>query len=87
MTKFKQNKNILAQPLQDHIVMLNIDSGKYFSLNQVATAIWDLLEEPRSIDEICEKLVLEFEVNTENCVKEIEDYLKKMEKLKLVEIF
>jgi len=63
---------------------MDLDQGKYFSLNQSATAIWELLEKPLTADEICDFLSEEYEVDPGQCGKEVEEYLKEMVKLKLV---
>jgi len=64
--------------------MMDIDKGKYFALNPVATRIWDLLEKPLTIDELCGILMEEYDVETEQCLKETEELLREMVKLGLV---
>ena len=53
MKKYQRNKNTVASKLDDELVMIDIDLGKYFSLNQVASSIWDCLDSPKTHDEIC----------------------------------
>jgi hypothetical protein len=84
MTKYIRNSKTISGRLHDELVMMDIDQGKYFSLNPVATRIWDLLEESRDIDGICNKLVEEYEVDMEQCTGEVEEHLKEMVKLGLV---
>jgi hypothetical protein len=58
--------------------MMDIDQGKYFSLNPVATRIWDLLETYLGIDELCRQLMEEYEVDFKKCSEEVEEYLNEM---------
>lgn len=83
-SKFLRKNETISGRLHNEIVMMNVSKGKYFSLNPVATQIWDLLEQPLSVDEICGKLSEEYEVDTIRCHKEVEAYLKKMENLGLI---
>jgi len=86
MKQYKRRDNILAEPLQEHLVMLDIDMGKYFSLNQVATRIWELLGKPKTSEELCQNLIDEFEVDEDLCKREVEEYLNQMLKLKLISV-
>jgi len=42
--KYTRNNDTIQGRLNDELVMMDIEKGKYFSLNPVATHIWDLLE-------------------------------------------
>jgi hypothetical protein len=52
-------------------VLLNTDSGTYYGLNSVGTAIWRLLQQPRSIAELCELVAAEFAVTPERCKPDV----------------
>jgi hypothetical protein len=84
MIKYVRNGQTLSGRLSDELVMMDINKGKYFSLNKVATRIWDLLEKPSDIEELCEKLMLEYEVDEEQCKSEVKELLAEMNKLGLV---
>lgn len=83
-SKYLRNNETISGRLHDEMVMMDIQKGKYFSLNPVATIIWDLLEQPLSIEELCERLMDEYEIGYEQCKKEVEEYLMEMNKLGLV---
>jgi Coenzyme PQQ synthesis protein D (PqqD) len=84
MKKYIRNSKTISGRLHDELVMLDIDQGKYFSLNPVATRIWDLLEESKGIDELCLVLMEEYEVDPEQCHGEVEEHLNEMVKMGLV---
>jgi hypothetical protein len=83
-TTYIRNNETISGRLNDELVMMDIPKGKYFSLNPVATHIWDLLEHPLSLEELCGKLIEEYEVDSVQCTKEVEVHLKEMNKLGLV---
>jgi hypothetical protein len=84
MTTYIRNNKTLSVRLHDELVMMDIEKGKYFSLNLVATNIWELLEKPISIDGLCKLLMNEYEVDVAQCRKEVEEHLGEMVKLGLV---
>ena len=84
MFKYIQNRNTIAGRLSDELVMMDIDKGKYFSLNTVATCIWDLLDVPLSLDELCARLMEEYEVDPNQCRAEVTEVVNEMVKLGVV---
>ena len=86
MIRYKRNAKTISGRLHDELIMMDIDQGKYFSLNPVATRIWDLLAEPATIEELCLVLIQEYDVSDEQCGDEVSEYLNQMKKLGLVEI-
>lgn len=83
-SSFIRNNNTISGRLDEELVMMDIQKGKYFSLNPVATRVWDLLENPLSIDELCSLLLEEYEVSESECREEVTELLKEMVKLGLV---
>jgi hypothetical protein len=83
-TKYIRNTKTISGRLHDELVMMDLDQGKYFSLNPVATRIWDLLEKPFSLEDLCACLMDEFEVEPEQCLADTEELLTEMVKLGLI---
>ena len=84
MKKYIRNNETISGRLHDEIVMMDIEKGKYFSMNPVATHIWDLLEEPTSLEELCNTLTLEFEVDASTCKEDVEHFITEMLKFSLL---
>ena len=83
-TKYTRNSRTISGRLHDELVMMDLEQGKYFSLNPVATRIWDLLEKEMDSSEICSLLMDEYDVSSEQCVIEVEELLEEMGKMGLV---
>ncbi len=83
-TMYIRNNETISGRLHDELVMMDIEKGKYFSLNQVATVIWDMLEQPLTLEEICNNLTSEYDVDPAQCKKEVETHLNEMQKLGLI---
>ena len=84
VNKYIRNSETITGRLQDEIVMMDINQGKYFSLNPVATQIWEFLEDSISLEDLGEKLVEEYDVDPEQCIAEVGEHLREMMKLGLV---
>ena len=84
MKKYIRSNETISGKLHDEQVMLDIEKGKYFSLNPVATRIWEILEQPKELTELCSKLMEEYDVEMEQCKKETNEHLKEMIKMGLI---
>lgn len=86
MERYTRNSRTISGRLHDEMVMMDIEQGRYFSLNNIATRVWDLLENPLTPEEICIHLADEYEVEMTKCRAEVGELLKEMERLALVKI-
>ncbi len=85
-TRVIRSQRALASPIANELVMFDAESGKYYGFNEVATAIWNHLENETTIGELCDKLMEEFEVEPEQCRHEVIEFIGKMRKKELVDV-
>ncbi len=57
--------HVLARELEGEIVILDLESGTYFGLDPVGARIWQLLAERRSLGDVCEAILKEFDASRE----------------------
>jgi len=86
MMKYIRNSKTISGRLHDEMVMMDLAQGKYFSLNPVATRIWELLEVPAGVEELCGRLQEEYDVDPETCMEEVTDHLQEMVRSGLVSV-
>ena len=61
----------VARQVGDEIVVLHLGSGTYFGLDAVGARIWQLMGEGKSLDEICDVVLDEYEVSREDIERDI----------------
>ena len=83
-----QREGHLAKGLgyEGETVVLGADMQNYFGLNSVATRVWELAESPKSVGDICDVLVEEFEVEAATCESEVVALIGELLENSLVEI-
>jgi len=67
-------------------VVLSVQTGQYYGTNPVGTRIWELLENPRTCEDLCKLLTTEFEVEPELCRREVSAFLDELRREELVVI-
>ena len=85
MTRYIRKSRTISGKLHDEMVMMDLEQGKYFSLNQVATRIWELLEKPIEVEALCKLLMEEYGVEKEQCLSEVMELLAELKRLNLAE--
>lgn len=75
-TRVRRNGDVLNTDLDDETVMMDIDQGRYYGLNDTGTRIWALLEDPIEVRDLCGRLAAEFEVAPEHCEQDVVAFLR-----------
>ena len=81
-----QRGDLYSGELDGEMVMMSVEHGKYYGLDEIGSRIWKLIEQPRSVSEICELLVAEFQVEREKCRQDVLDFLNKLAREDLVKV-
>ena len=80
----KRREDIDVTEFNNEKVMMDIENGKYYALNEVGALIWDLIEEKIIVSNIINKLLEEYDIDNTRCTKEVLDYLINLDKEKLI---
>ncbi len=65
-------------PLGDESAILNLKNSIYYGLDPVGARIWNLLQQPRSVAEIRDALLAEYEVEPDRCERDLLGLLETM---------
>lgn len=76
--KFTQNRKIIHSKIGDEVVMMDMDSGFYFGLNTIGSAIWDKLASPITAHELVEVLINEYSVERIVCESDTHEFLNQL---------
>lgn len=80
------NDEIDATDLNGERVMMNLEKGKYFALNDVGSRIWNIIEEEKEIavQKIIDKLLDEYDVQNDTCRNAVVNFINKLRDEELV---
>lgn len=65
-------------PAGDEVVMLSVAKGKYYGLNDIAAAIWERIERPIGVGELCDSLRRMYKVSREECEADVLPFLEQL---------
>ena len=69
----------LSAKVGDELVMMSAAKGNYVGLSEVGARIWEIIETPAPVEDICARLLTEFEVSPEVCRTEVEAFLNELQ--------
>lgn len=68
----------VTAPVEDELMMLNIEQGAYYSLDPIAAEIWGLLETPARARDLVETLRQAYDVTPEQCQADVLAFLEQL---------
>ncbi len=71
---------------QGGVVIFNTNNHRYYSLDALAALVWNLIQQPHTLREICEVIMQEFDViSAEECERDLMTLLQQLEDEGLIE--
>jgi len=72
-------KDQMATELGEEFVILNLKTGTYYGLEEVGARIWNIIQEPQTVQTIRSELLKEYNVDEDRCHKDLMNVLRKLE--------
>lgn len=86
ISQVMRTEGIMTAPVDKEIVLLNMQGNNYISLDEIGCRIWELLEKPVSVQELCARLGTEFEGTQEQICTDVLLFLTELESEGLVRV-
>jgi coenzyme PQQ synthesis protein D (PqqD) len=80
------SKEQVSCDLDGEAAILNLKDGVYYGLDEVGAAVWKLVQVPRTVGEVRNALMDEYEVDQAQCEQDLLTLLSELAAVRLVEI-
>lgn len=77
-TRIKQIDRTATRVIDGKAVIVVIDRQELHTLNEVGTMVWELAAEERSVAEVVEQVVGEFEVGEEQALQDVTAFVREL---------
>ena len=77
-------RHVVATTHGNRTVLMDVRGGHYFTLDEVGSRIWAGAAAGRSIPEITQTLIDEYDVDVETATADVASFVAQMRKLKLL---
>ena len=68
--------HVVSRAIDDESVLLNLESGLYFGVDQIGQMIWRLVGEGLALSEIIDAIVTEYLVETDQAKNDVFEFAK-----------
>jgi len=78
------SENITYRIIDNEAVVLNLETGQYYSLNETGTFIWKLLGKGINRDDLINRIAEEFEIDKRSAANDVKPLLKDLLSEKMI---
>jgi hypothetical protein len=79
-----KSNDTVATTLHDEILIMTVSGAAYFHVAGVAARIWELVEQPTTVQSLCEQLSAEYRVEHEECRQHVMEFLDQLQREHLI---
>jgi hypothetical protein len=83
--RIQRSKQVMWNVVDNEAVLLNTETGFYYGMNKTASVIWELLETPKTIEEIVQEMNKRFSVDSAVLTGDVEQIIKTLTSKRLIE--
>jgi hypothetical protein len=84
-TRLRKSSTQVSCTLNDEIAILSLEKSVYFGLEGVGAQLWQALDQPCTVADLCKLIVETYEVTPEQCEADVLRFLQSMRDAGLVE--
>ena len=72
--------------LSSETVILEFDKGAYYGLDEIGTLIWQQIQQPQTVESICDAVVAQYDVDRAVCEQDVIRLLEQLHSERLIEV-
>jgi hypothetical protein len=80
----RRRERVLTQTAAGTLVLLDLDGGQYYSLDEVSARVWELCDGEHGVDGIVEAISAEYDAPVETIYEDVLAFLEEMMDEKLL---
>jgi hypothetical protein len=80
----QRRERVLTQRAAGTLVLLDLDGGQYYSLDEVSARVWELCDGEHEVDGIVASISTEYDAPVETIYEDVLAFLEEMEDEKLL---
>jgi hypothetical protein len=70
-TVISQIEEIVDSDIDGETVMMSIENGEYYGLDDIGSLIWKLIEKPINVSDLIDTLLERFDVDRKTCERDV----------------
>lgn len=80
----KRGDQVIAQKAANDLLLFNMEDGKYYSLNEIGSRVWELCDGNHSVSQVVAALAGEYDASDQVLEKDVLELLEDFRRGKLI---
>ena len=76
--RITRNPGVLESQLDDELVLLNVQTGRYYGLNRVGRFVWQTLGESHTLDEVIAAVMDTHDVTLDRATADVQALVRRL---------
>jgi len=76
--------DVIGEELDGKVILLNMATEQYFTLDEIGSRIWNLLKDGLTLDEVTAHMLQEFDVDADRLRADIDRLVLELEAVELI---
>lgn len=81
---FKITDHVVSAEVESELILLDLNSGEYYGLNEMGGLIWKGIEQGHSTEFVANKVAELYSISTDSAIKDIQNYIQELIGLGLI---
>lgn len=81
-----RSEDFITSTVDNDLVMMSLEKGTYYGLDAIGSHVWEHIAEPITIEDLCQKLTDQFEVEATQCQTDVLAFLNELQKEKMIHV-
>ena len=77
---------VLSTQMDEELVLMDVQTGNYFSLEEVSLEIWRALAEPMTVSDLCDRLIARYDAPEPRIRASVLKFLEKCKEHDLIRV-
>jgi hypothetical protein len=78
MTRLTVSPNVIYEELEGQVVLLQLEGGRYYQLNESGARIWALIQEHGELEKVQKAMADEYDVDAEVAHRDVERIVEEL---------
>jgi len=84
--KIVRSNEFITSTVDDEVMMMSVEKGHYYGLDEIGSHIWQQLQKPVRVADLCTQLSTEFNVDQIQCETDVLAFLNELAEEGMVNI-
>jgi len=73
-----RREGLEAVEMDGDLVMMGLEQGEYYALREVAATLWNELDRPRTLHELCAAVARDYDVSEQACWDDVQQFVSEL---------